>query len=230
MRTLTATIAAALGCILTAHAQVAVSPGYTPYMATVFLATNSAHARSLLEVPPGTITNIAGAGTATNLAAGATGADLTLSGDLDGTNADFSGTVSVVTLDADQVTTAHFIATNTALSFAVTTTQPVSATTNWCVPFCGGAYTNAMGLFTLTNNVNLETSTNRGDGGRTFTMVLRNFTGSNVMVGWNTNWINLGSSHPPVTLSNGYSMGVAMGAWGSAETQAVIAVKPSIRN
>jgi hypothetical protein len=210
MRTLTATIAAALGCILTAHAQVAVSPGYTPYMATVFLATNSTHAKALLEV--------------------SSGEDLTLSGDLSGTNATFSGTVDVVTLDADQVTTAHFIATNTALSFAVTTTQPVSATTNWCVPFCGGEYTNAMGLFTLTNNVNLETSTNRGDGGRTFTFLLRNFTGSNVMVGWNTNWINLGSSHPPVTLSNGFSIGVALGAWGPAETQAVIAVKPSIRN
>jgi hypothetical protein len=68
MRTLTATIAAALGCILTAHAQVAVSPGYTPYMATVFLATNSTHARALLEVSSGTATNLASGLHATNLA------------------------------------------------------------------------------------------------------------------------------------------------------------------
>ncbi len=206
---------ALLATALAVQAQVAVSPGYTPYTATFLLSTNAEAARSILGVS----TNGGSSGTATNLAPGATGADLTL-----------SGALSASEISADLMTTPMLRATNTALTFAVTTTQPVSATTNWCVPFCGGDVTNTLGLFTLTNNVNLETSTNRGDGGRTFTMILRNFTGSNVMVGWNTNWINLGSSHPPVTLSNGYSLGVALGAWGPAETQAVIAAKPSIRN
>lgn len=217
MRTLTATIAAALGCILTAQAQVAVSPGYTPYMATVFLATNSTHARSLLEL----------SGTATNLAAGATGADLTLSGDLSGTNATFSGTLDAVTIEADQVNTALFVATNTAFTYGVTTTQPVLSTTNWQPVFCGGEITNSIYWLAVTNNVNLQDSTNKA-AGRYSTLFLQNNTGSNVMVNWNTNWHNMGASHPPVTFSNGLSMQIPLMCVGADETNVLIGFKQSM--
>jgi hypothetical protein len=196
MRTLTATIAAAIGCILTAHAQVAVSPGYTPYMATVFLATNSTHAKALLEVSSGEDLTLSGA-LAVN-GSGVTTAAVT------GTNSGTFGTLLSVT--------------NAAITWGVEAVTQ-SGGTNYTLPFAGTAsYPNTYLAYTMTGNVCFEFTTNRA-AGRCRSVILYG-NGKNGRLDFNSDNHLVGTLANGIVVTNTYILSFFTG--GTDETNVFI--------